>query len=81
MRTRRLAITVSVLGFFCLAFVGWFSGLAPHVCAIRGAVGMVALYVMVRLANRFVSNIIADAIVRNATERETTRNAGRDRRT
>jgi len=74
MSARRLAVTIAVLGFFVLAAVGWCAGLSTDACAVRAAVGMVVLYVMVRVAHRVVVSIVADAIVRNAADREATKN-------
>ena len=81
MRKRQRAITVAVVGAFALALVGWCSGLAPHTCAIRAGVGMVALYLMVRVAGRIIAGIIADAIVRSASDQAAARKASRGRET
>lgn len=81
MKKRQLAITVAVVGAFALALVGWCSGLPPHTCAMRAAIGMVALYLMVRVAGRIIVAIIADAIVRNASDQAAARKASRGRQT
>ena len=60
----RLAVTISGLGFFVLALVGWNSGASPMTVAIRAAGGAAGLYVMLRLALSAVVAIAVDAIVR-----------------
>ena len=66
---RRYAITVSVAGFFVLASVGWCCRVPPQVCAMRALVGAVALYLMTHVAGKAVLNIVVDAVLRHASQR------------
>jgi hypothetical protein len=59
----RLALTISGLGFFVLAVVGWNSGASPLTVALRAAGGAAALYVMLRLAGMAVIAIAVETIV------------------
>ena len=77
MLTRRIAITVAVIGFFALAIMGWCSGLTPYVCGMRALGGMTALYVMMRLASWVVVHIVADAIVRTTSQPQATKDRSR----
>jgi uncharacterized membrane protein YgcG len=62
---RKAALTVAVLGFFALAFVGWAHGAAPLDCGLRALLGATVLYVLVRVGERLVFSIMIDAIVRS----------------
>jgi len=61
---RQLATMCAVLGFFALAFVGWFSGVPVFICAVRALSGAAVLYVVAGLAGTVAVRIIADAAVR-----------------
>ena len=60
---RQLAATVAVIGFFALAFVGWFNGVPVFICGMRALGGAVAIYMVVGLAGTVAIRIIADAAV------------------
>ena len=60
---RHLAAMVAVIGFFALAFVGWFNGVPVFICGARAVGGAVALYLVVGLAGTVTVRIIADAAV------------------
>ena len=60
---RQLAAMVAVIGFFALAFVGWFNGVPVFICGMRALGGAVAIYLVVGLAGTVVIRIIADAAV------------------
>ena len=61
---RKLAISVATIGFFVLAFVGWFSGVPAFVCGLRALAGAAALYVLINLAGSAVIRIIVDAAIK-----------------
>jgi len=60
---RQLAAMVAVVGFFALAFVGWFNGVPVFICGARALGGAVALYLVTGLGGTVVIRIIADAAV------------------
>jgi len=60
---RQLAAIAAVIGFFALAFVGWFNGLPVFICGVRALVGAVAIYYVVGLAGTVAVRIIADAVI------------------
>jgi hypothetical protein len=65
---KRLALILAIMGFFLMACVGWACGQEPLVCAIRSAVGAVALYVIMRLAGGLAVRILVDAVMRNPSQ-------------
>lgn len=56
-------MTISVMGFFAMAIVGWVCGLTPFACAVKATTGAAALYVVIRFAGWLAVNIITDVIV------------------
>ena len=70
---RQLAAVVAVIGFFALAFVGWFNDVPVFICGMRALGGAVVLYLVAGLAGTITVRIIADTVVRaridNAAER------------
>ena len=64
---RRLAVTVSAIGFFAMAIVGWASDLPPFVCAYRSLIGAAALYVTTTIACRLAIAIMVHAVVKNTS--------------
>ncbi len=60
---RQLAAMAAVIGFFALAFVGWFNGVPVFICGARALGGAVALYLVIGLGGTVAVRIIADAAV------------------
>jgi uncharacterized membrane protein YuzA (DUF378 family) len=60
---RHFATMTAVIGFFVLAFVGWFNEVDVFICGMRALGGAVALYLVVGLAGTIIVRIIADAAV------------------
>ena len=60
---RQLAAMAAVVGFFALAFVGWFNDVPVFICGMRALGGAVALYLVTGLAGTVVVRIIAEAAV------------------
>jgi len=61
---RQLAAIAAVIGFFALAFVGWFNDVPVFICGMRAMGGAVVLYLVTGLAGTVTVRIIADAAVR-----------------
>ncbi len=66
---RQLAAMAAVIGFFALAFVGWFNGVPVFICGMRALGGAMALYLVISLAGTVAIRIIADAAVRAQVDR------------
>jgi hypothetical protein len=60
---RQLASMTAVIGFFALAFVGWFSDVPVFTCGMRALGGAVAIYLVMGVAGTIVVRIVAEAAV------------------
>ena len=60
---RQVAITISVIGFFVLAFVGWFSDVPMFTCGLRALAGAGVLYVVVTLAGTTALRVFVHAMM------------------
>jgi len=67
---RQLSTMSAIIGFFALAFVGWFSNVPVFICGLRALGGAVALYVVTGLAGTIAIRIIAEAAVKAQIDRE-----------
>ncbi|MHC4294574.1 MAG: hypothetical protein ACYSTL_03220 [Planctomycetota bacterium] len=76
---KRLAIIISVMGFFAMAFVGWFCGLSTYGCAIKALMGAVILYVVVHLAGRWIVEIMVGAVIDNMQRQQQIRSEASER--
>ena len=65
---RQISITLSVITFFALAFVGWCSDVPVFVCGTRAIAGAGIMYIVISLAGTAVIGIIADAAIKPATD-------------
>jgi uncharacterized membrane protein YuzA (DUF378 family) len=72
---RQIAITLSVITFFALAFVGWCNDVPVFVCGTRAIAGAGIMYIVISLAGTAVISIIADAAVKPANDNT---NAGKE---
>lgn len=61
--TRQVAVILAALVFFVMALAGWLSGHEPAVCARRGMIGAVILYLTVRVAGNLVLRILVAAMI------------------
>ena len=61
---KQLAAMAAVIGFFALAFVGWFNSVPVFICGIRALGGAVVLYLVISLAGTATIRIITDAAMR-----------------
>jgi hypothetical protein len=70
---RHFATMTAVIGFFVLAFVGWFNEVDVFICGMRALGGAVALYLVVGLAGTIIVRIIADAAVQSQVDQARSR--------
>jgi hypothetical protein len=61
--TRPIAASFSVLGFFCIAIVGYFSGLSQFTCCKRALIAAVVVYIGMTIALKAVNAILTDALI------------------
>jgi len=60
---RAMATSISVLSFFCFAFLGWFSGLSQLTCCKRAIVGAIIVYISASIALKIVNAILSSAVI------------------
>ena len=77
---RRYAISVAAAGFFLLAAVGLINDVPVFVCAMRGLVGAVVLFLMAHVSGRIVLRILVDTIVAQARRSQNARKSTGERR-
>ncbi len=63
LNVRSISVSVSVLFFFTLSFVGWLSGLSTYVCSKRALIGTIIFYIVISLIVRLINAILMDAII------------------
>lgn len=60
---RPIAISLAVISFFGLSFVGLFNGLAPLTCCKRAFIGAALVYIATALAVSIINAILTSAII------------------
>jgi hypothetical protein len=63
LNARPIAASSSVLGFFCIAIIGYFSGLSQFTCCKRALIAAVILYFSMTIALKAVNVILTDALI------------------
>lgn len=69
LNVRSIAVSISVLGFFALSFIGWLSGLSPYVCCKRAIAGAVIVYIVGTVAVKAVNAVLIDAMIESSQEK------------
>jgi hypothetical protein len=65
LHVRSIAVSISVICFFVLSFVGWIGGLSPYVCCKRALIGAVLVYIAGRWAVKAINAILVNAMISN----------------
>lgn len=65
LQVRSIAVSIAVICFFAMSFVGWASGLAPFVCCKRALIGAVLAYTAGGWAVRAINYILVNAMIAN----------------
>lgn len=60
---RNLALTISVITFFAMAFVGLACGQTVFSCALRAVLGAVVSYVAASMAIKLAVDVMINAVV------------------
>lgn len=63
LHVRSIAVSISVICFFVLSFVGWICGLSPYVCCKRALIGAVLAYIAGGLAIKAINAILVNAMI------------------
>ena len=70
LNVRSFAVSISVISFFFLSIVGWFSGLSPFICCKRAMIGAAIVYIAAIFIVRVINIILLDAIIKRQVEKE-----------
>ena len=63
LNTRTIAVSVAVICFFGLSFVGWVSELSPFVCCKRAVMGAALAYIAASCAVKAINAIVINAMI------------------
>ena len=63
LHARSIAVSIAVICFFGLSFVGWISGLSPFTCCKRALVGATLSYIAASLAVKVINAILTNAMI------------------
>jgi hypothetical protein len=74
LNARYTAVSIAVVGFFILSFVGWFSDLSPCVCCKRAVVGAVVAYIAASLIVKAINAILVSAMIASQSNRNPEKN-------
>lgn len=69
LNARYIAVSIAVVGFFILSFVGWFSDLSPCVCCKRAVVGAAVAYIAASLIVKAINAILVSAMIASQSNR------------
>ncbi len=70
LHVRPIAVSISVIFFFGLSLIGWFSNLSPYVCCKRAVVGSVLVYIASSLVVKVINAILIDAFILNQMSKQ-----------
>ena len=70
LNVRSISVSVSVIFFFTLGFVGWLSDLSTYVCCKRALIGAVISYVLISWIIRLINAILMDAIIESQVNQQ-----------
>jgi len=66
---RPIAISLAVMAFFGLSFVGLFNGLSPFTCCKRSLIGAALAYIVTSLVVKIINAILINAIIDSHTNK------------
>jgi hypothetical protein len=67
---RPIAISMAVLCFFALSFVGVFNELPPFTCCERALIGAVIAYIVTSLVVKILNAVVTSAIIDRYTNNQ-----------
>jgi hypothetical protein len=67
---RPISVSLAVISFFGLSFVGLFNGLRPLICCKRALLGAALVYFATALAVNIVNAILTSAIIDSHTNKQ-----------
>ena len=63
LHARSIAVSIAVICFFGLSFVGWISGLSPFTCCKRALIGAALSYIAASLAVKVINSVLTNAMI------------------
>jgi hypothetical protein len=70
LHVRSIAVSISVICFFVLSFVGWICGLSAYVCCKRALAGAVLAYIAGALSVKAINAILVNAMISSQVDRQ-----------
>jgi hypothetical protein len=67
---RPIAISMAVICFFGLSFVGVFYDLSPFTCSERALIGAVIAYIVTSLVIKIINAVVTSAIIDRYTNQQ-----------
>ena len=79
LNARQITVSISVICFFALGFIGWFSDLTPFTCCKRAIAGALLAYLAAACAVKAVNAILTNAMItKHLNKQKEQRSAGTD---
>jgi hypothetical protein len=63
LHTRSIAVSIAVICFFGLSFIGWISDLSPFTCCKRALAGAMIAYIASSLAVKVINAVLTNAMI------------------
>ena len=73
---RSIAVSIAVICFFSLSFIGWISGLSPFICCKRALAGTVLAYIAGIWAVKAINSILLNAMITNHMNKQKEKEIG-----
>ena len=73
--TRTIAVSVAVICFFGLSFIGWVSKLSPFICCKRAVTGATLAYIAVVYAVKAINAIVINAMITQQMNQQKEKNS------
>ena len=77
LHVKSTSVSIAVVCFFVIAFVGWFTGLEPLICGKRAVIGAIIAYIITRILVNIINGILISALVRFRMEQQKKEVSGR----
>jgi len=69
-------VSIAVICFFVLGFVGWISDVPPFTCCKRALVGAVFAYIAGAWAVKAINAILMNAMIKNQMDQQREKDSG-----
>jgi hypothetical protein len=77
LNTRKIAVSLAVISFFGLSFIGWISELSPFICCKRATMGAAIAYIAAAYAVKAINAILINAMITKQINQQKGRDGGR----